>query len=224
MGANEQGPAAKASEAADERALIGRILAGEKQSFYQLVQPHERRVYLTAYAIVQNEADAEEVAQEAVLKAFRHLKEFRGQARFSTWLVRITINEARMRVRSDRKRLFQSIEAAQPDDERDDYHPLLLADWREVPSEAVERNEVREEIERALAQLPATYREVLVLRDIEQLSIAETSEALGISEELVKVRLFRARLRMRDILAPRLRSAAPAPPRRWWKRGIRPWS
>ncbi|MGH9649547.1 MAG: sigma-70 family RNA polymerase sigma factor [Terriglobales bacterium] len=205
----------------DEAALIERIRGGEKELYYELIRPHERSVYLAAYAIVKNEADAEDVAQEAFLKAYRHLDGFRGDSRFLTWLVRIVINEARMRLRKDRRHLYESLDDTEP--EAETVAPLAerLADWRELPSEVLERSEVREEIARALDSLSASYREVLILRDVEQLSIAETAEVLGASQATVKIRLFRARLRMRDLLAPKLAGslagrAAPGKGRKPW--------
>jgi RNA polymerase sigma-70 factor (ECF subfamily) len=220
MTAEMDSPSAGAAQAAEERALIERILAGQKELFYELVRPHERGVFLAALAILRNEADAEEVAQEAILKALRNLKQFRGEAKFSTWLVRIAINEARMRIRGERKHLYQSLDAGTGDEEEGEYTPIQMADWREIPSEALERKEIQEEITRALGELPDNYRAVLVLRDVQQMSIAETAAALGVSDNVVKVRLFRARLRMRDLLAPRLSKTAFAGRRR---KGGFPW-
>lgn len=192
------------ADAAREQALIARVIAGETNLFYQLVQPYERRVYVAAWAILQSEADAEEAAQEGILKAFQHLRSFRGDSRFSTWLVRIVTNEALMLRRKERKKLHDSLDTGGVPDEQDEYRPILLADWREIPSEALERQEVRQEIEKALAALPEIYREALIFRDVQQFSIAETAEALGINTGTVKTRLLRARMRMRDLLAPRL--------------------
>jgi RNA polymerase sigma-70 factor (ECF subfamily) len=151
--------------------------------------------------VVENEADAEEVAQEAMLKAFANLKTFRAEAKFSTWLVQITINEARMRRRKDRKNLYSSIDEGKADEEGD-YIPVDFADWREIPSEALEREQLKRALAQALASLGEKYREVFVLRDVQQLSIAETASTLGITEASVKTRLLRARLQMRDALAP----------------------
>ncbi|MCI0352623.1 MAG: sigma-70 family RNA polymerase sigma factor [Acidobacteriales bacterium] len=213
-------PPGKAVSAEHEFHLIRRILAGEKHLFYELIRPYERAVYLAAYSIVRHEADAEDVSQESFLKAFRSLAAFRGEAKFSTWLIHIAMNEARMRLRKERKNLYQSIDAETSD--AADYAPLMLSDWRELPSDAVEREEVRREFERALNLLPEHYREVLVLRDVQQLSIAETAAALRTSVGNVKIRLLRARLRMRDILAPRLLSAKPS--RSPFGKGRNPWS
>jgi RNA polymerase sigma-70 factor, ECF subfamily len=205
-----------------ERDLIRRVLAGEREHFYELIRPHERLLFLSAQAVLQNEADSEEVVQEAVLKAFRHLKEFRGDSKFSTWLVRIVLNEARMRVRKDRTGRYRSLDDLCSDEnETGDYTPLLMADWREVPIEFVERNEVREKIAACLSRLPEGLRAVVTLRDIEQFSASETASALGISVALVKVRLYRARLRLRDMLAPWLKAHAGT--KQMFKKGRNPW-
>jgi RNA polymerase sigma-70 factor (ECF subfamily) len=186
--------------------LVERVLSGDHAAFYILLKPYERMVYLSALSILNNEADAEEVAQEAVLKAFKNLSQFRRESKFSTWLVQITINEARMRVRKYRAGLYESIdEGAQT--EEGDYLPKDYADWREIPSEALARRELRDALARALKQLPPKYREIIVLRDVENLSTAEAAQILGISEASAKTRLSRARLMMRDALAPGLDGA-----------------
>ncbi len=184
-----------AAAALREQELIDRVLAGELEVFYELVAPIERRLYFTALDILRTEADAEEVAQEAILKAFRNLRSFRGDCKFSTWVFSITVNEARMRLRRSREVLLEDLE---PEEEQGDYTPLQVADWREIPSEVLEKREMREHLKAAIASLRERYREVLVLRDVNGLSIAETSKALDISEANVKVRLLRARLMLRD--------------------------
>jgi RNA polymerase sigma-70 factor, ECF subfamily len=191
--------AESAAESVNESLLIRRVREGEHELFYELIRPYEKRVYAAAFAILRNEADAEDVAQEAILKAFRHLRQFREEARFSTWLIQITVNEALMRRRRERAAIMEGI-----DDHRDDegeYTPRDFADWREIPSEALERKEVRQKLAEALASLDRKYREVFVLRDMEQFNIQETAEALGISVASVKTRLLRARLMLRDLLA-----------------------
>ena len=184
-----------------EQELIRRVREGEKEAFYSLVRPYERAVFFAAKSVLGNDADAEEAAQEAVLKAFTHIKDFRGESKFSTWLVQITINEARMKLRKEHRGLYESLDEPTKD-ERGDYWPKDFADWREIPIEALQRKELREALSKALASLEPKYRQVLVLRDIQQFSVAETAEALGISGEAVRTRLHRARLRMRDALAP----------------------
>jgi len=170
--------------------------------------------------LLQNQADAEEVAQEAVFKAFRKLSQFGGEAKFSTWLVQITINEARMRLRKDRRSLYESIEQESADDPGGTYVPRDFADWREVPSEALQRSEFREALSRAIARLPEKYREVFILRDVEHMTVAETATALGIEQGNVRLRLLRARLMLRDELAPGYDGTWLTEGR--WKK-VRPW-
>jgi len=184
-----------------EAELIRRVCQGDKEAFYGLVRPCEKAVYVAAVSILNNPADAEEVAQEAVLKAFSRLTQFRGEARFSTWLIQITINEARLKLRKDRRHLYESVDE-QRTDEEGEYCPKDFADWREVPSEALQRKELREALKRGIAALSPKYREILILRDVQHLSTEETARVLGITEGSVKTRLLRARLQMRDALAP----------------------
>jgi len=187
------------SDAAHEQHLIELVQRGRNDLFYELVQPYERRVYAAALAILRNETDAEDVVQEAMLKALANIRQFRAEARFSTWLIQITVNEALMRRRRERTVAMEGIDDRPNDDA--DYTPREFADWREIPSETLERKEVRQRLGEALAALDPKYREVFVLRDMEQLNIQETAEALGISIASVKTRLLRARLMLRDALA-----------------------
>ena len=182
-----------------EQELIAQVQRGQTELFYELVRPYERRVYAAAMAILRNETDAEDAAQEAMLKALANIRKFRAESRFSTWLIQITVNEALMRRRRERTRMTEAI-----DDQRDDegeYTPRDFADWREIPSEVLERKEVRQKLAEALSSLDPKYRQVFVLRDMEQLNIQETAEVLGISVASVKTRLLRARLMLRDLLA-----------------------
>ncbi len=203
----------------DEATLIDRVRNGEHDLFYELIRPYERNVYRAAFAILRNEADAEDTAQEAVLKAFKNIRQFRAEARFSTWLIQITINEARMRRRKEHAHMIEPI--ADRQDEEGNYTPRDFADWREIPSETLERKEVREKLAGALASLGEIYRDVFVLRDVEQLSIEETAKALSISTASVKTRLLRARLMLRDLLAPGLGGAWSA--RLSFEKGTKPW-
>jgi RNA polymerase sigma-70 factor, ECF subfamily len=184
-----------------EATLLERVRQGDCEAFYDLVHPCERGIYLAALAVLNNEADAEEVVQEAILKAFKNLARFRQQAKFSTWLTQITINEALMRVRRDRKHLFESLDEGR-DGDNGVYAPREFPDWREIPSSALQRKELRQALLRALTSLPPKLKIVLVLRDIQSLSTAETAASLNITEATVKTRLLRARLQMRDALAP----------------------
>ncbi len=205
---------------ASQSELIRRACRGDKDAFYCLVQPCERAVFAAAMSILNNPADAEDVAQEAVLKALAALPRFRGECKFSTWLIQITINESRLKLRKDRRHLYESIDDPQADEQGDSF-PKDFADWREIPAEALQRKELREALKRALDSLAPKYREVLILRDVEHLSVQETAMALGITEGSVKTRLLRARLQMRDALAPGIDGS--------WSSGkfeyekVRPW-
>ena len=203
-----------------ETTLIGRIQHGERELFYELIRPYEKRVFVLAFMILRNEADAEDAAQEAFLKAFKHLAQFRAESRFSTWLIQVAINEARLRQRKSHLEVMRPIE----DQENEDgtYTPRDFADWREIPSEALERKEIREKLVAALGSLAQKYREVFFLRDVEHMSIEDTAVTLGISTGAVKTRLLRARLMLRDLLSPGLSGS--------WAghsqvpKGTKPWS
>ena len=203
-----------------EATRIDRICAGETELFYELVHPYERSVYMAAYAVLQNEAEAEDASQEAMLKAFQHLKGFRRESKFSTWLIQIAINEARMRLRKNRPHLYESTDAGKENAEGE-YMPKDWADWREIPSEQLNRKQLRQAIQKALASLAPIYREIFVMRDVQDLSIAETAKLLEITEAAVKTRLLRARLQMRDALAPGLDGAWNFDEGNWKK--VRPW-
>jgi RNA polymerase sigma-70 factor (ECF subfamily) len=200
-----------------EAEIIASILAGETQLYHELIRPYERSVYMMALSYMKNEADAEDVAQEAFVKAFRSLSTFRGDAKFSTWLISITLNEARNRLRRQSVVRMQSLD--EPPDEDGVISPALLRDWREIPSEAMEREEVRMFIKQAVESLPEIYQQVFLLRDVEELDVNETAQTLSISISNVKVRLHRARMMLQKELTPQLKKVNPAPKRRWF-----PWS
>ena len=207
------------AEQFNEETLIRQIRNGEHDLFYELIRPYERRLYAAAFAILRNEADAEDAVQEAVLKALKHIQQFRAEARFSTWLIQITVNEARMRKRKEHAHVLEPIVDHQ--DEEGNYAPRDFADWREIPSETLERKQIRQLLAEALATVGHKYREVFVLRDMQHLSIEETAKALGISTASVKTRLLRARLMLRDLLAPGLGGS-------WstklsFEKGTKPW-
>ncbi len=203
-----------------EPELIDRILGGERQLFHELVRPYERAVYVTAYAVLRNRENAEEAAQETILKVLTHLHQLADPRKFKPWLLHIALNEARLKRRDEHASLFEPIDNGSGEDEGM-FMPRDFADWREIPSETLERKEILAAINTALQKLAPIYREAFVLRDIEQLSTGQCAEALGISEQAVKVRLHRARLRMREELAPLFK-------RNWFERlvsfkGKRPW-
>jgi RNA polymerase sigma-70 factor, ECF subfamily len=180
-----------------EATVIRLVLDGNAHAFCELVRPYQRGLYWKALSIVGSEADAEEVSQNAVLKAFNKLSQFRHDAQFRTWLTSIAMNEARMWLRDNRKHRHESLDCEDGDDRR---VCRELADPRESPFQLFERKQIRGAILKALTLLPAVYRDVFILRDLQLLSIAETARTLGISELNVKTRLRRARLEMRRAL------------------------
>ncbi|GAC1642015.1 MAG: sigma-70 family RNA polymerase sigma factor [Candidatus Acidiferrum sp.] len=200
-----------------EREAIARILGGEKELFHDLIRPYERMVYLTVLSILKNEADAEDAAQSAMINAYRHLGSFRDDAKFSSWLVTIAINEARQKLRRDKRAILESIEETVEEGEGD-YTPTFLTDWREIPLEALERKELRDALRKAVTELPDHYRQVFSLRDVQEFSIKETAEALSVTEGVVKIRLRRARIMLQKKLVPLLKTAPPAS-RGWFGRG-----
>jgi RNA polymerase sigma-70 factor (ECF subfamily) len=187
-----------------EQVLISKILAGEKDLFIELVRPYQRTVYATVISMLGSKEDAEDVTQDALLKALSRLHQFRRESAFRTWLIQIAINEARMRRRKLRHGIMFSL-TSEPDGEGA-YVPKEFADWREIPSEALERNEIREALAKALTSLEEHYRLTFILRDVNELSITETASVLGISPAAVKSRLRSARLMLRDILSPGLQN------------------
>jgi len=174
---------------ASEGVLINRILGGERELFLELIGPYQRTVYATLVSILGCKEDAEDVTQEALLKAL-------------AWLIQIAINEARMRKRKPRHGSMFSLTNAADDDKA--YVPKDFADWREIPSEALERSEIRQALAKALTLLEEHYRLAFILRDVNELSITETANILGITRGAVKTRLRRARLMLRDILSSAL--------------------
>jgi RNA polymerase sigma-70 factor (ECF subfamily) len=195
------------SEDRGEAKMIASILAGNTHEFHELIRPYERCVYSMALSMLQNEADAEDAAQEAFLKAFRNLKGFRAESKFSTWLISIVLNEARSRLRQKKTMKIQSLDEGP--DEQGQTLPALLRDWREIPSETLERQEVRSLLLRAITDLPPIYREIFLLRDVQELTVSESAEALGITAGSVKVRLHRARMMLQKTLAPQLKQVNP---------------
>lgn len=197
----------------NEAQMIVSILDGNTEQYHELIRPYEHSVYKMALSFMKNEAEAEDVAQEAFLNAFRNLANFRGQAKFSTWLISITLNEARGRLR--RQSLVRMESLDETPEEGGHVSPALLRDWREIPSERLERKEIREMLQQAICSLSPIYREVLILRDVEGLSVEETATTLTISIASVKTRLHRARIMLQKMLVPQLRSANPK--RRWFQ-------
>ena len=184
--------------AAEEAVLVEQARGGDLAAFGELVRRYERRVYRTARHIVQNDEDAEDVLQEAMLKAFEHLDSFQGNSKFYTWLVRIAVNESLMKLRkrkSDRSvSLDESIET--------DEEPIVreIAVWDDNPEQRYSQAELREILDKAIDSLKPIFRTVFILRDVEELSTEETADPLGLSIAAVKSRLLRARLQLRERL------------------------
>lgn len=192
-----------------DASLVAAIRGGERARFHELVARHQAAVYRTALAILRSPEDAEDVTQETFLRALEHLDQFRGEARFSTWLTQICVNTARMALRKRHPELWSSLDA--PVETADGFMPREVAGWHEDPEHEYSRHEQQEMLLHALAGLHPSYREVVVLRDIRQLSTEETANALGLTVANVKTRLLRARLQLRERLVARLRGAAAAP-------------
>jgi RNA polymerase sigma-70 factor (ECF subfamily) len=191
-----------------EAECIRRILAGEKHLFHELIRPCERAIYFLVLSLLRNETEAEEAAQETAIKVYLNLHSFRGDSQFRTWVLSIARNEGLGRLRKAATRREDSLEAG-VDEQAGDYTPAVLTSWREVPSQALERKELGAMLRKAIEGLPEIYRNVVLLRDIEEMDIKETAVALEISEGAVKVRLHRARALLQRDLAPRLKGLAP---------------
>jgi|SRR5262245_23032598 len=179
--------------------VIQRVKAGDTESFWRLVEPHQRSLYAIAHYLLQNSADAAEIVQETMLKAFRRLDQLKEAQCLKGWLITIVINESRMRMR---KRHEESI------DDRDSQARLEafeLADWRDTPSNALEQKEIQDAVRRALQSLSSNYRDVFILRDIRSFTVSEVADILGITEAKVNLRLHRARRQMRELLFPLFR-------------------
>lgn len=175
--------------------IVRRVKAGERHLFEVLMRRHNPRVYRVARSIAADEAEAEDIMQEAYVRAFTHIDGFEGRAKFSTWLTRITLNEALGRRRSARPFAEADLEA--------------MKDRSDSPEESIASAQIVALLERAVAGLPEHFRVVFVLRAVEQLSVREVAEVLGIAEDTVKTRYFRARAALKDALSEHAESAAP---------------
>src|SRR5512142_127980 len=192
-------PIQKVNEpASDELALVEAARAGDIGAFEELVKRYDRNVFRIAQHITQNREDAEDVVQEAFLKAYGNLGQFQGQSKFYTWLVRIAVNEALMKLRRRRPERMVSLDEDVKTEE--DSMPREIADWTPNPEQQYTQGELKDILSRTIHGLPASFRTVFVLRDVEGLSTEETAEALGLSIPAVKSRLLRARLQLRERL------------------------
>jgi len=182
----------------DEAELVERAKAGDDDAFTALVQQYDRKIYRLARNITQNDEDAEDVLQDAVLKAYTHLDRFQGDSKFYTWIVRIAVNEALMKLRKRRGdklvSLDEEIETGEETVTRE------IAVWDGNPEQKYGQEELRVLLDEAIQSLKPSFRTVFQLRDVEELSTEETAEALGLSVAAVKSRLLRARLQLRERL------------------------
>ena len=194
----------------DEVLLLARIRNGETHLFDRLVECHRRNVLLVCRSILENTADAEDAAQETLIKAFQRLDQLRNDQSFRAWLLRVALNEAREHRRKNSRWKLESMD--DPGDKEDeDFMPRQFGDWYHVPSAEMEREQTRSMVESCLDALPLRYREILILREVEQLAMTEVAAILRITLAAATSRLHRARLEMREKVAPFL--AKPTP--RW---------
>jgi RNA polymerase sigma-70 factor, ECF subfamily len=182
----------------EEQGLVDRARAGDASAFTELVEKYERKIFRLAKNITQNDEDAEDVLQEAFLKAYSNLDSFQGQSKFYTWLVRISVNEALMKLR--KRKSDRTVSLDEPHETEEDTVTREIAVWDDDPEKKYSRDELKEILDRAVDSLKPGFRTVFMLRDIEELSTEETAEALGISVPAVKSRLLRARLQLRERL------------------------
>jgi len=190
---------------ADEPILVAAAKAGDISAFDTLVNRYERKIFRLTQNITQNREDAEDAMQEAFLKAFEHLGDFEGNSRFYTWLVRIAVNQALMKLRRRRSNIVSLDEEI---DTGEDMMPREIEDWGPSPIERYEQTEMGEILSKVIGELDPGFRIVFQLRDIEELSTEETAEALGLSVPAVKSRLLRARLKLRQKLNQYFRRGA----------------
>src|SRR5512146_2552487 len=182
----------------DEAVLVSAARKGDIGAFEELVRRYDRNVFRIAQHITQNREDAEDVVQDAFLKAYQNLGQFQGQSKFYTWLVRIAVNEALMRLRRRRPERMVSLDEDVKTEE--DTMPREVADWSPNPEQLYTQSELRDILTKTIQGLPSSFRTVFVLRDVEGLSTEETAEALALSIPAVKSRLLRARLQLRERL------------------------
>jgi RNA polymerase sigma-70 factor, ECF subfamily len=191
----------------DEGALVAAAKAGEVPAFEELVNRYERRIFRLTMNITQNREDAQDATQDAFLKAYQHLDSFQGGSRFYTWLVRIAVNEALMRLRRRRPNVVSLDEPTATDE---DLMPRQVEDWGPTPEQRYARTEMNSILTSSISDLDPIFRTVFLLRDVEGLSTEETAETLGVSLPAVKSRLLRARLKLRQKLDPYFQRSAKA--------------
>ena len=189
--------------------LVERARQGDTEAFSQLVRQYDRQIFRTAQHITQNREDAEDITQDVFFKAYQKLEQFKGDSKFSTWLVRIAVNESLMRLR--RRKTQKTVSMDQDVQTEEGSIPRDFAEWRPNPEQIYSQGELGDILRKTIAGLPPGFRTVFTLRDIENLSTEETAEALGLSVPAVKSRLLRARLQLRERLSRHFRQKDEAP-------------
>ncbi len=189
--------------------LVARTRAGDAEAFSQLVRQYDRQIFRTAQHITQNREDAEDITQDVFFKAYQKLDQFKGDSKFSTWLVRIAVNESLMRLR--KRKTAKTVSMDQDVQTEEGAIPRDFAEWRPNPEQIYSQSELGDILRKTIAGLPPGFRTVFTLRDIENLSTEETAEALGLSVPAVKSRLLRARLQLRERLSRYFRKKDEAP-------------
>ncbi|HYN05905.1 MAG TPA: sigma-70 family RNA polymerase sigma factor [Vicinamibacterales bacterium] len=191
----------------DEAALATGLRAGDEQTFEALIRTHGSRLLAVARRILGNDEEAREAVHEAFISAFRAREQFQAQSRVSTWLHRIVVNAALQKLRVRKRRAEDAIDDLLPRFLPNGDHVERFVAWTEPADETVARHEIAEVVRRAIDQLPESYRTVLLLRDIEGLSTEESANALQTTANAVKIRLHRARMALRTLLAPHFQGA-----------------
>jgi len=190
---------------ADDKALVDRLRAGDEAAYEEIVRDYGGRLLAVARRFLRTEEDARDAVQDAFLSAFRSIDRFEGNARVSTWLHRIVVNASLMKLRTRRRKPEQPIDELLPGYLEDGHMTAPVSPWRETGDDPVERRELATVLDKAVEALPESYRNVLLLRDIEELDTEETAEVMGISPGAVKTRLHRARQALRELIEPDLR-------------------
>jgi RNA polymerase sigma-70 factor, ECF subfamily len=199
------------ADSAADSDLVARLKAGDPDAYEEMVRTRAGRMLSVARRFLDDDEAARDAVQDAFLSAFRGIQRFDGQAQLSTWLHRIVVNAALMRIRSRQRRPEQSIEPLLPVFAEDGHHSTTVVSWTETGEDVLERKETRALVRAAIAELPESYRAVLLLRDIEELSTREAADLVGISENALKLRLHRARQALATVIKRRLAAPKDAP-------------
>ncbi len=194
-----------APQTLEEAELVARLRAGNDDAYATLVKQQAGRMLAVARRMLGSEEDAQDVVQEAFLSAFKAIDRFEGTSRLSTWLHRIVVNAALMKIRSSKRRPETPIEELLPTFLEDGHLAVMPAEWKKTAQDVLESKETRAMVRGLIDELPELYRNVLLLRDIEGLDTKETADLLEVSPNAVKIRLHRARLALRTLLDPHMR-------------------